>query len=801
MARLALATLYRSMARHRLFAILNVGGLALGIAVFVVLTLYVRQEKRFNVFPGSDHLWVLQQRTEGSGQSANQRQRVMGGELDLLRADFPDLVGVRYEAPGGSVRTGGRREAEDIVLIDPGFFRLFGWRAVAGDPARALGAPGNIVLTTRAARRWFGSDAPIGRMLPITLGGEETLYQVAAVVADQPANQELTGHIFLRLDRARVGSDYYDRWDKTTVWTFLRFPSPAAAAAFERALPDFLSRRAFPTGQVTAGRYSQSLLPLSSLHGLFSKANDVILAALLGVGVFTLAVAILNYVNLATAQSGQRAREVAIRKVLGATRRQLVIQFMGEAVAMAALAVLVGLSLAELALPWINALGGTTLAIAYRGWFLLSLPALALGIGMVAGFYPAILLSRHQPARVLAAAGTPGGGRGGMRLRRGLVVVQFAVALTFSIATAVMLAQGAYLARADIGFRRDGLLVAEATDFGSLDRAQSARLLAGLGALPDVTGVADNDSAPGWLSPTQSSEISRADDPRHAITATVMPTGSGYFEVYASRLVAGRLFDAAHGLDAIPEGTTATGANVVINRTALRDLGFARPEDAIGAIIGGGPLVEARIIGVIEDMRFGDPHDPQLPILYVRDPQGFGSAIALRYQGREARAMIAAVERRWREIAPNIPFQVETADESLADYYLADRQRAWLFTVGAVLSIAIGCIGLYGLAAFDTTRRFREIGIRKTLGASTADIMRLLLAGFMRPVLLANLIAWPIAYVGLRRWLAGFDDRVALSPLFFLGASGVALLVAAVTVLGQSWRVARAEPARALRHE
>ena len=282
-------------------------------------------------------------------------------------------------------------------------------------------------------------------------------------------------------------------------------------------------------------------------------------------------------------------------------------------------------------------------------------------------------------------------------------------------------------------------------------------------------------------------------------------TGRDYFRVYGARLIAGRLFDAAHADDRgvlTPVERGRIGPNIVINRTAATALGFASPAAAVGQGVTDDSRVST-IIGVVDDVRFRSPRDPVDPVAYSYNTVDVISPFAaVRYTGRAPSAMAAALEAAWKRVVPGVPFEARSVEDNLYQrYYKADAQRSRLFTLGAVLAVLIGCIGLYGLAAFDTARRVKEIGIRKTLGASTADVLTLLIGQFLRPVLIANLVAWPVAFVVMRGWLAYFDDRIALSPLYFVAATLAAIGIAAVTVLGQAWPVARAEPARALRHD
>jgi putative ABC transport system permease protein len=277
--------------------------------------------------------------------------------------------------------------------------------------------------------------------------------------------------------------------------------------------------------------------------------------------------------------------------------------------------------------------------------------------------------------------------------------------------------------------------------------------------------------------------------------------GDDYLATYGAKLIAGRLLDRAHGLDDIgdPNQDTVRPANLLLNARATQLLGFSTPAEAIGQHVEehGGSEV---IVGVLGDIRLGSPQRPVAGIVYhYSSHPGFTAEV--RYRGASEPEIMARLAAVWRRQAPAVPFEAKSADESLRDYYVPDEQRARLFTVGSVLAVAIACVGLYGLAAFNTARRFKEIGIRKTLGASTTDVLKLLLDQILRPVLIANLVAWPLAYLAMRGWLAGFDQRIGLSPLFFIAASLLALSVAVLTVVAQSLRLARSEPARALRHE
>ncbi len=809
MNRFALLSLYRSLVRHKLYAALNIGGLAVGIAVFLVLGLYVRFETGYEKWlPDYRKVYVVQTNWTLPESPANGAYPyTMGGLLDQLREDFPGTLGTRIRGgeKWGTVLRDGRATPEDVAQVDASFFRVMPLPMVRGDAMTALAQPGNMVIDEATARKYFGDRDPIGQRLTIATDNPVN-YRVTGVFKTLPANTDFKLSILIPLPRTPPSSNWF-HWGSTSLQTFLRFNDPAAAGTFAGKLTAFVDRRgkelATP-GKEPSAMQQLRLLPLAKLHlepqGQDSASIKTTIVTLGLVGLLTLLIAIVNYVNLATARAGLRAREVAMRKVLGANRVALIRQFLGEAILTLAIACLGGLILAELGLPLVNAAGGLSLTIPY----MVVVPALALltvVVGIVAGAYPAILMSRFPAAAVLASARSPGGGRAGTRVREALVVVQFGLAIAFMIGTAVLLAQTRYLRHTDLGFQREDLLVVRSMTDSLVEPAHKPAILSALRNLPNVRDVTFSNAAVGGSGESNSDNVPLPGVAGTGPSLAWVIVGPRFFETHRARLIAGRLFDDAYGGDDAYKQDQAKGINIVVNRRALSSLRLRSPQEAIGKTVGGER--PRTIIGVIDDLRFDSPRSPRTPTYYVYYPQieKVGTTIAtIRFVG-DPRAMTASVRNLWQQMASNVPYNGETADARLAEFYEADDHATRLFGIGAGLAVLIGCVGLWGLASFNTQRRVKEIGIRKTLGASATDIVRLLVGQFLRPVLIANLVAWPLAYVAMRTWLAGFDDRVSLSPLYFAAATALALSIAVLTVLGQSLKASRAAPAWALRHD
>jgi putative ABC transport system permease protein len=806
-----LLTFYRALSHHRLYAALNALGLAIGIAVFLALWLDVRFETSFDRWiPHAGQVYLIHTSIDAQPDTP----ATGGAVLERLRTDYPGTLGTRVWPMEGYVRRGGRASPEQAWTVDPSFFQVLELPFVAGDPATALNRLDGLVLTQAMAHKYFGTDRVLGRTLAIDFGAEPRIFRISGVLRDLPLATSFRMELIVPLVRPGPGADHnWNRFTRTDLLTYLRFATPAEARALGAQLDAFADRHA---GHEMAGPphtwVKLRLEPQAAFHMSDPKLAAVV-TALGAVGALTLLAAVLNYINLATARAGLRAREVALRRIMGATGPTLVVQFLAEACAFALLSTLLGLALCEAVLPAINAMAGVALRLDYvhDPLLLAVVAAVVVVVGLGGGAYPALVLARFRPAAVLASAKTPGGGRMGARLREALVAVQFVIAIAFTVATGVMFAQTDYVRHADLGFRREGLVVVSSFGSAHVSDAQRASLLAAWRGQPGVLDATQSMESPAnGQSPYN--RVTRAGDAGEGVVVHQAAIGRDFFQTYGVRLLAGRLPDPDHGDFAKAFWTwdhTAAGdlvrENVVLNARAVAALGFKDARAAVGQLITAhwstGPHLYT-VIGVVTDMRFGSPRDPIVATAFVPNEEVPSALAAIRFSGAEPKDVAARMQAVWRQVVPTEPFEWRTGEQALEDaFYVDDDRHARLFTFGAVLAVGVGCLGLYGLASFSAVRRTREIGIRKTLGASSADIMRLLVSQFLRPVLLANLVAWPLAWLAMRTWLGGFDQRIALGPQYFLSATVLTLAVALITVAGQAMYVARATPAKALRHE
>jgi len=828
---------WRSLIKHRSYTLINLTGLSLGLAASLIILLHVRYELGYdNWLPGADRAFVLQQWVIGGDDpnvtpGVNPMTSYVSGER--LR-QFPQIDRVVYVGNGQPVilQNGEATTSEHFVYVNGPLFDILQVPFLSGDRRNALSAPGQLVLTRSEAIRRFGTIDAVGRTLTLVAAGVSTDYRVTGVVEDVPRNSHLALSIVARADFASLyGADnpFLTEWMPKNGWVYARLRPGADVAEIARQMPAW-ERRNIPDEMVGGERQNPGenvdwrLANVRDVHlgpadgGGMRPGNDrATVAAMALIGLLILAMAIVNFVNLATARAGQRAREVALRKVLGASRRQLIVQFLGEGLLLAAVAMLVALAIVEALLPWVNGFLDADMTVIYLGADGILVPALLLVLvaGGLGGLYPAFYLSRFQPARVLKANRSTAEAEGSGGLRNALVVAQFAVSIGLIICTAIIYAQTDYARRADAGYRRDGLI-----QIGQMARAVlQPRMETLLREIRSTDGVvAIGRSTIGVDTWGMENMMVTAPGASESVEFELYRVDTGFFPTLAIRRLAGRTFVPGLAMDDStvdpnapdPDAAAAAmarrGYNAVINRLAAQRLGFADPRRAVGVtLLGDDGDVAANgrtpvtIVGVVENSRFRSVRDPVAPMIFLQERYQ-PNWLLVRYNGAPADVR-TRVERVWKRIAPDVPFEARFADDIVRDLYAPEAARARIFAAFSMLAVVIGCLGLFGLAAFTAERRTKEIGIRKVLGARTRDIVRLLVWQFGRLVLVANLIAWPIAWWAMRDWLNGFDLRIGLDPWLFVGAGALALFIATATVMSHALRVARTHPIHALRYE
>lgn len=807
---------WRHLLRHKLYTAINVVGLAVGLSVCMIIGTLVRFETSFDSYHEKADRIVRVNRTEYMSGQAPWFGSITGlpvgpalaehlSEVEQMVRTIPFLTSVE--------RADGQVFVQDALRVDPNYPQVFDLVFLKGDATLALARPGDAVLTQSTARKYFGDADAMGQVLQLKSGRTLT---VTGVIADPPSNSSLRAGLLTPL--ATSVSDQADRelreregqWNSSWATTYLLLRPGVSVSAVEKQiemlLPSLVADYRSPGDANGIYAFSLSLQPLTDIRtnpvaGEAGTPMPVIQGMLL-TGMLVLLVAGINFINLTTARSGLRLREIGIRRTLGARRAGLAAQFLMESILLASLAGVLALPTTELILPLLRLLKieVPTDPFADRPLLtgLLLLPPL---VGLVAGLYPALILSRTG-----VATGTKGMPAAGGGLRTALVVSQFVIAIVLAIGALFILFQTRFAATQQLGFDRENVLIIHRlpTDGGT---GRSEALRDALVHLPSVKSVALSAWAPaggskasmGFRLPGQTATVHLREE----------PVDFGYLETMGATLLAGRLFDRAHGPDIMRlanEPHERAEANIVVTRAMLPKLGIRDPVAALGQQLRGGLVGEpARqqiftIVGVVEDFRFSSARVETEAALFVIDQSQFGTML-LRLLPGDQQATLAAVGDVWRHFAPNTPLYRSFLDETIDRLYEAEARQGAVIATFAGLAVIIACMGLYGLAAFTAERRTKEIGIRKVLGASVVDIVRLLVWQFSRPVLLANLIAWPLAWHGVSLWLEGFASRVSINPLIFVGVGLAALVIAWVTVAGHAARVAAEKPVRALRYE
>jgi putative ABC transport system permease protein len=798
----------RNMKKQRGYVIMNVSGLAIGLTSFLFITLYVNHELSYDRFHENyENIYRL----KIVGMMA-------GGELDqaitaapmarAMMSDYPEvLMATRLTQMGDwLVKFEEKRFNESgILFADSTFFKIFAFKLLRGDPNTALARPKSVIMTEEYARKYFGDRDPLG--LQISFETDTVRFTVTGVMQDIPDNSHIKFDMLASLS-SYPGQANNQFWISHNFYTYILVKEGTLKDELEEKFQGMVSKYVGPQITQALGISLQDFLdagnsfryvmePLKDLHlrgakqynlePMGSQSTVYIFAV---IALLVLVIAIINYVNLATARSASRAKEVGVRKVAGANKRGLVLQFLGESVLIVTLATVIAVIIVYALTSSFNQLIDKELSAAIldnpAGVF--SLIALVLVVGISSGAYPSFVLASYNPTEVLK--GTMNPGSMSKTMRGILVVVQFTISIVIIIGSIIIYSQLNYVTGKDIGFNKENLIVVKRAD--SFFRQREAFRDQAL-QIPGVENAGFSRAVPG-TNFNKNAFLLENDPDKNTYLINQTQASFDFAQSLGVVLAEGRFFSREFGEDS---------ASILINEAAVKSLGLTDP---VGKYIlqplGPQQFQRLKIIGVMKDFNIASMHKPIEPVCFtVLGNFGGDQYATLRLTGKDVPATIKAIEEEWQSFTSDQPFQYEFFTDSWNNLYSSEMKTGKIFLLFSLLAIFIACLGLLGLVTYITNKRTREIGIRKTYGASVEVVLRLLSREVVYLILISSLLAYPLAYFGARYWLEGFASKVKISPLIFVAATSIALAIGWLSILYQTYKAASYSPAEALRLE
>ncbi len=794
---------FRNIIRQKGYSLINISGLAIGIMSCLLIVLYVTDEFSYDRFHDKgDRIYRLFfNYTSPNGESFNHAigPYRLADELADRYPEIEESVRLSFSSPM-ALRYGEIEFVEDnVMLADSNVFNLFSFEIEAGDPATALIEPFTCVISDVVANKFFGEDDPVGNSLQVNTSLGESEAMITGVFKTFPDNSHIKPDVLVSMSTAEYLFNDREKfnWGEGSVAYYLLLPEGFPKEDLEAKFPELLKEIFDDEEAPNFVRYW--LQPLfdthlkSDLRFDFEPHGDLTTVYVFSiVALFILLIATINYMNLATARSARRAREVGLRKLAGGERQQLIRQFLTESVSLVFLAMLIALILALFLLPIFNTVSGKSFDLSYLlSWnVMLMLLAATFAIGILAGSYPSFVLASFRPLRVLY--GDTRTGKSGFTLRKILVVLQFSISIALIISTLVIYSQWNHLSNMDLGINPEQVVLAPRPDSGYETFKQEAM------KNPQVLHVTSSNKR---LAGRLTSNL--------GYTAEGLPEDAGksikivtvdfdFFETLENRIVAGRSFSSDFGMDSV--------SSFILNETAVKDIGW---EDPIGKWFQTSTLDPETnnwktrrgiVVGVAEDFHFESVHNTIQPVCFFVD-NFWINWMSIKIGKENMEGTLASLESEYLNVDPEGEFDYSFYEDEIEALYLTEQRFLRLFVIFALLAILIASLGILGLASFSVEQRTREIGIRKVSGSSVGRIILLISNEFSLLVLIANLIAWPVAWYFMRNWLMDFPIRINLGLHLFLLSSLLALIIAMLTVIFQGWRAANMNPAEALRHD
>ncbi|MGH7598155.1 MAG: FtsX-like permease family protein [bacterium] len=769
----------RNLRKHKTYSFINIAGLATGLACCILILLYVRDELDYDRYhQNASHIYrvLLEMPTPVAPISAS-TPIVLAPKLQEAFPEIQAITRLERYFSNATVSRGDKQFTETrFFMADPSIFQIFSFQLIHGDANTALAKPYSVILTTSTAQRYFGAENPLLQEIELVGKGR---FIVTGVMDDLPAQSHFHFDFLASLSSIGEIKSPWDHWG----YTYVLLPENLSPAALESKFSSIANYERLGWWVQDMKFHLQPLTEIhlhSHFHSEIEANNDVryiyifsVIAALI------LLIACMNYMNMATAKSTPRAKEVGIRKVVGSRRWNLAAQFLGESVLYSSLAVVLAFIFVELLLPAFSNLVQKQLAVKYfqEGWLLAGCLGLALFTGLISGSYPAFYLSAFQPAPVLK--GLTQRGAGAIGVRRILVLAQFTMAVGLITGTVVVQKQLNFIRDKKLGFAKENIIVLPI--WGTAIKKQCAIFKNALLQHPSILRATAASGGPidgaGVISSLKNSPLQ------------IMVADADYLPTLGIELTQGRNFSSEFSTDS---------SAFLLNETAVKLLEWKNP--LAETFTGGFKIEEGLVIGVVKDFHNKSLHAPIEPMVFQYDPSRF-TKLLLKVNSENLPATLAFIKQQWEIFERVRPFEYSFLDDDFDKLYRSEQRVSKFFISFSALAIFIACLGLFGLTAFAAEQRTKEIGIRKVLGASVAGIAGLLSSEFAKLVLVANIVAWPIAYYAMNRWLQDFAYRIEIGWWTFALAGGAALLIALLTVSAQAIRAALANPVEALRYE
>ncbi len=797
----------RNMRKNKISSFINVFGLAVGLACCIVIMLFVHHELSFDRFhENGNRIYRLILKSTRSGEESRQSVFILETGNQLVE-EYPEILEtLRMERHAGFVvEYEEKRLTTNPHFADPNLFNFLTFPLVQGDKNTVLNDTNSIVISQSFSKKLFGRQSPIGKILTLYSMDTQYDFKVTGLMLDIPLNSHIKFDIvvpFKHYEQQQLAAK--QDLNRLMCTTYLLLNKHADPQVIEAKLPDFVRKH-----------YGNKYAETRSLH--FQKLTDIHLRSdfdsivsinvnstqwsifypLALIAFLILLIASINFVNLSIARASRRAKEVGIRQAIGASRFQLLIQFLAETVILSFISLLVGLGLASMILPLFNSIMRQELSLdlgANLPFFCVLLGFTFL-VGILSGLYPSLFLASFRPVECLKGE-VKGGTKTGHFIRKGLVILQFTVSVVFIIGTLMILRQLNYVKKLDLGFSKENIIRISIFKDSNLKK-KPLLIKQELMKNPNITRVILSSSSPGsyagWPRP-----FYRLEAPDETLEMNEICVGKEHFDFFGIKFVQGGNFSEGN-----PEHSSS---EVIINETAARMFGWDNP---IGQIIRCDRLKERigvnepfKIIGVVRDFHNATLHEAIKPSVYYYWPDTANSSILMRIQPENIQETLAWLQKKWGDLPTHIPFRHVFIDEGLEEgFYRNDRKIGQTYTFGSLISITLACMGIFGMAAFTVERRRKEIGIRRVFGASERRVFWLLSRDFTYLVLIANLIAWPIGYYVCRRWLDNFAFRANINWWIFILATGLVLSVSVLTVGYHTSKTATANPADILRCE